>query len=354
AEFARGSVALPAQIEAQIREVARLALAGPASGLPHPRLFDALSRLEEMVPRTPATRRAQLAARQYFTRMVTRHSQRMAREWPAVRERAERAVARDRGYARLVDSIDRRLREMRSGAPPPPAADGHPSLEPVAAWSGGLAAGSVTGGAAAGPAPASHFPFESMRPGDIMVWNDKSGPPMVRFALAMFAENCTHTAIYLGATKPRTGGVQHWILEAQSPSLGVRTSIIGKKWTRAGLHVSLGHVNGIPPARAEQLAMAALSAYGADGRTPYHTWPPWDKSYCDDGLYCSQLIWVAYKQAGIDLDSNDWHYLVWFSIHNWWNPYAASTAYSAVFPDEIKASPHITWYYDQSNPKPVE
>ncbi len=334
---ARGTVltadlVLSPEIEAQLKTVERLVHSKTVRGGPDPALFGALGRLEEMLPRTTATRRAQEKGKMAYTAMVRSRSTRLAREWPALRSAIEREMQQDKQYARAVEALDRRLAIANPGQAP------GITLTPVSS-------------VPTGPAKPQAFPFEQMRPGDILIWDDRSGPPMVRVALALFAQKCTHSALYLGETSSRAHGVQRWTLEAQSPALGVRSSVMGRKWTRPGLHVSLGHVKGITPGRAAQLAAGAIDAYGTDGRTPYHIWPPWDKTYYQEGLYCSQLLWAVYQQNGVDLDSNDWHYLAWFTVHNWFNPYAAPTAYFAVFPDEIKASPHITWYYDQANPR---
>jgi cell wall-associated NlpC family hydrolase len=315
---------LPAAVDTQIALIARLARKTPGRRTPDPRLFDALARLEEMLPRSSATRRAQENGRRAYLSLIATKSARAGRKWIEVRSAVERQMRNDNQYRCALEAVDRRLALERSDAAP---------VKPA----------SATG------APRS-LPFDKMRPGDVMIWDDRSGPPLVRVALSLFAWKCTHSAIYLGSTTTPHGGIQRWTLEAQSPALGVRSAVMGRKWTRPGLHVALGHVNGFTPARAAQIAATAVETYGTDGRTPYHVWPPWDKTYTRDGMYCSQLVWSVYQRNGVDLDSNDWRYLAWFTVHNWFNPYAAPTAYFAVFPDEIKRSSHVTWYYDQVNP----
>jgi cell wall-associated NlpC family hydrolase len=315
---------LSPEIEAQIHTISTITRSKPAKNRPDPRLFGALLRLEEMLPRSAATRRAQERGKKAYLAMLSTRSQKLLRNWPATRESIEREMLRDTVYLKALQALDRRLTpEAPVSVPKPPIISSRKGAS---------------------------LPLDQMRPGDIMIWDDRSGPPLVRVAISLYASKCTHTAIYLGETSSRGKGVQRWTLEAQSPALGVRTAVMGRKWTRPGLHVALGHIQGIAPARAAQIARNAVEVYGADGRTPYHIWPPWDKTYCQDGLYCSQLVWCVYQKNGIDLDSNDWHYLAWFTIHNWFNPYAAPTAYFGVFPDEIKASPRISWYYDQANP----
>lgn len=321
---AAAAATLSPDVEAQLQTIKRLRNSrSPRSG-PDPRLFGALLRLEEILPRSQATRRAQERGRRAYLAMINGRSLTLSKGWPAMRKSIELTMREDKTYQYAIDALDRRL--ARDAAQPAAAV-----RSPAVSKRGTL-------------------PFDQMRPGDIMIWDDRSGPPLVRVAISLFASKCTHSAIYLGETSSRAHGMVRWTLEAHSPALGVRQSVMGRKWLRPGLHVALGHVQGISPARAAQITSAALEAYGGDGRTPYHVWPPWDKTYYQEGVYCSQLVWSIYNKSGVDLDSNDWHYLAWFTVHNWFNPYAAPTAYFAVFPDEIKASPHVTWYYDQVNP----
>ena len=319
----RADSGLSPAIEEQLRTIEHLARSKTPSGKPDPRLFGALTRLEEMIPRSVATRRAQERGRKAFVSMAGARSRRLLTAWPAMRQSIEKQIGSDVAYVRTLEALDRRL-----SIAPPAAAKANPRSYPIRYKS---------------------LPFDQMRPGDVMIWDDRSGPPLVRAAIALYASKCTHTAIYLGETRTKAHGLERWTLEAQSPALGVRSAVMGRKWLRPGLHVSLGHVQGFTSARAALAAARAVQTYGTDGRTPYHVWPPWDKTYTQQGMYCSQLIWSIYDQNGVDLDSNDWHYLAWFAIHNWFNPYAAPTAYFGVFPDEIKASPRIAWYYDQQN-----
>ena len=62
--------ALGPEIEAQVRTIERLAGLRTAKGAPDPRLFGELSRLEEMLPRSAATRRAQQEGKREFERRV--------------------------------------------------------------------------------------------------------------------------------------------------------------------------------------------------------------------------------------------------------------------------------------------
>src|SRR5437867_4343946 len=79
-------------IEAQIRTVERLTALKTADGRPDPQLFGALSRLEEMLPRSAATRRAQERGRRLYTAMVASRSTRLARQWPRLRAEIESAM----------------------------------------------------------------------------------------------------------------------------------------------------------------------------------------------------------------------------------------------------------------------
>lgn len=329
-QYGQAEPVLSQAIEAQIVTVATLAHRASPARLPDPRLFGALARLEEMLPRSAATRRLQEQGKKAYVAAVSGRSLKLAKAWPAFRARIEREIRRDRLYMSALKALDRRFAVSSATAP----------LSSIASRA-----------ATAGPVRRSaSLPFDQMCPGDIMIWDDRSGPPLVRVALSLFAMECTHSAIYLGETNSRGSDTERWTLEAQSPALGVRSALMGRKWMRKGLHVALGHVRGFTPARSSQIAGQAVQEFGVDGRTPYHIWPPWDKTYIREGLYCSQLVWCVYQRNGVDLDSNDWRYLTWFTVHNWFNPYAATTAYFGVFPDEIKRSPNVTWYYDQVNP----
>lgn len=187
------------------------------------------------------------------------------------------------------------------------------------------------------------LPVEQLKPGDILLWKDTSGPPVTRFVISILAKEYTHAALYLGEADGK-----RWIYESKNLYDGVVVSELDKKWFRSKLHVSAGRVNNIPPAQLLRARDQFLQIYG-HGKTPYHAFPPYDKFYVEEGIYCGQVIWLFYKAFGIDLDSNDPEFIFWYAKHNWWNPYSALDAYVAVYPDEIYASPHIEWYYDKPN-----
>lgn len=324
-ESALSADALSPEIEQQLLLVEALSRRSTDPRRPDPMLFGALVRLEEMLPRSPLTRRLQAQGKRLYIETLTKRTLSAANAWERMRAKLQQEIEKDRAYIHVVQELDRRLGVSPPSKAPQTSAEIH-------------------------SASAHSLPFDKMRPGDIMLWDDRSGRPFVRFAVSLFAMRCTHSAIYLGSacSDPKDGRHTY---EALNPMLGVRESVMNNNWLRPGLHVSLGHVNGISPAKAEQIVRQAVKLYGGDGRTPYHLWPPWDKTYYNGELYCSQLVWRIYALNGVDVDSNDWHFLAWFAVHNWQDPYAAPTAYYGVFPDEIKASPNITWYYDQVNPK---
>ena len=201
---------LSPKIILQLQTIAGLSRIRSPQGLPDPGLFGAISRLEEMLPRSATTRRAQGRGRIAYTAMVTSHSLKLARQWPALQNRIEREMRLDRQYMRARDAVDR--------WPEPSLSDGAVPVQRQGTNRIGTAVVRKT----------TSLPFNRMRPGDIMIWDDRSGPPMVRIALSMFAQKCTHSALYLGDTVSRKNGVEHWSLELQNPILGVRRSLIAE------------------------------------------------------------------------------------------------------------------------------
>lgn len=314
---------LAARIEAQL---ARVAAYAAARGDNPQKLLQSLAELEALLPRSAATRRLQAIARAQYLAALSGRSPAAVYAFEQTRSAVIQAMRFDRDYQDAVRGIDMRLGFASAGAEQELAA---PSDRAPRQYDG--------------------IPFDQMRPGDVMVWDDRSGPPMVRLGLALFAMRSTHSALFVGTTV-RDGVTERWVYEAHSPQFGVRMARMErKKWMRPGLHVSLGHVAGVTPGQSAEAVRRCIETYGVRDKTPYHTWPPWDKRYDRAGIYCSQLIWVAYRPLGVDLDSNDWRFLSWFTVHNWWDPYAASTAYYGIFPDEIRTSSKIDWYYDQVN-----
>lgn len=195
------------------------------------------------------------------------------------------------------------------------------------------------------------FPYAELRPGDVLLMENRSSSGFFKFMDDKYARVFTHAAIYLGDVG-FTSHLHGYSYEALNPVQGVRVTYFDNNWNRPGLHVAIGHVN-ISSIRSLITAVRAVNTFG-NGQTQYHLSPPWDKRFYQLGpvkfLYCSQLVWVPYSQSGIDLDSNNVNYRLWFDANNWWDPFADSTCKAAVFPDELRSSTNITWYYDQVNP----
>ena len=243
------------------------------------------------------------------------------------------------------------------------------------------------------PAVRTSFPSMSeLQPGDILLYdgrtfNGLSNGSFLQVEIEHFAyaQTFTHAALYLGTyglgfnlyRLPLPGGKDNPLNQktyaADGSHDGVRSSDfffvqnsttkpygpIG--WNYPGLHVAIGRVNNTVMIQDLVTCIRAYNTFHDDGRTPYHKMSPfvsWNKTSIKNGLICSQLVWYVYNQAHIDLDSNDPNYIAWFALHNAYNPFLllfspglVFFAYEAVFPDELRASPNITWYYDQTNPQ---
>ena len=120
------------------------------------------------------------------------------------------------------------------------------------------------------------------------------------------------------------------------------------------MHVAIGRVHDVSLISG---FVTCIRGYYTFQGTPYHKLSAllsWDKTNTRNGIYCSQLVWYVYNQAHVDLDSNDPSYISWFVEHNKWlglfDSNYADIAINGVFPDELRASSNITWYYDQTNP----
>lgn len=317
---------LPKEIERSLSRIENEAKKSENSLTPSPELLSEIQKLTMALPRSAETAKAQERGRILTQEALESRSPEIAVKVDKILSKLQDEIERDSQYAATIRALDARLYPMQT----------------IATKNREVANRILISNP-------SGLPFEKMRPGDIMLWNDRSGRPVIRLAVSLFAKDYTHSAIYLGSlTDQKPDGRRH-VYEAINVIDGTNIDLLDRKWKRHGLSVALGHVKGLTPAQAKRLALGAIRTFGDRGSTPYHVFPPWDKTYFNEGVYCSQLTWEPYARAGIDIDSNDWRYLVWFSVHNWYLPYSASTAFFSVFPDEIKTSPHIDWYYDRMN-----
>ena len=317
---------LPPSIESRLRTIEALAIASKDRTKPTPELIREIEALAESLPRSSKTKLAQEAGRKLACEALETHSLATASRVEAALRGLQDEIDQDREYAEALKALDLRLYPLQAKAT-------QNRVDPLLTR-------------LSNPA---NLPYDQMRPGDIMLWTDRSGRPFIRLAVSLYAKDFTHSALFLGKIKTRTSRGGYYVHEAMNILDGVEVDLMDRKWKRHGLRVALGHVRGVSPAQAKRIAAGSVRFFGDHGETPYHVFPPWDKTFFREGVYCSQLTWAPYMRVGIDLDQNTWRYLVWFAAHNWYAPYAASTAWFGVFPDEIYNSPKIDWYYDRMN-----
>ena len=314
---------LPVELESRVQAIEQAAKACNNAQQPTVKLIREIEALAEALPRSEQTRRAQAKGRKLTQEALETHSVAAAWRVEAALRALQDEIDHDIAYTNSLKALDNRLYPLQERAA---KSRSHPSKIRLS-----------------NPA---NLPYDQMRPGDIMLWNDRSGRPFIRLAVSLYAKDYSHSALYLGDIQGGKPGRRRYVHEAMNILDGATIDLMDRKWKRLGLRVALGHVRGVSPAQAKRIAQNSVRLFGDHGKTPYHTFPPWDKTFFREGVYCSQLTWAPYMRAGIDLDHNDWRYLVWFSLHNWYIPYAAPTAWFGVFPDEIKTSPQIEWYYD--------
>jgi len=250
------------------------------------------------------------------------------------------------------------------------------------------------------PAVRTSFPSMSeLQPGDILLYDANSlynnyTRPFDLFGEGwLYARTFTHAALYCGSAYNDQKGPSYNVgfggrLPYTSHTTGDRADVLNQRtyaadgsergicvdnflqgsppyqlgWDTPGLHVAIGRVNGVSLPSGLVTCIRAYNTFGdktsnTDIQTPYHKFSiavSWDKTSIKDGLYCSQLVWYVYNQNGVDLDSNDPSYIAWFTWHNEWMLFRGvhpdDLALGAVFPDELRESSKITWYYDQINP----
>jgi len=107
-----------------------------------------------------------------------------------------------------------------------------------------------------------------------------------------------------------------------------------------GQPAALGRTNNRTYAQRTGALDWAEGKYGTGGRTPYN-WNFLDK-WTDSTLYCSQWVWKIHGYMGLNVDSNDWRYMLFLTAL--YGPVGTTFAYYAVAPNEIFLSPLITYY----------
>jgi hypothetical protein len=160
-----------------------------------------------------------------------------------------------------------------------------------------------------------------------------------------YAKKFSHVGIYDGSAN----GFQ-WVYEA-NPSDGVNLRRLDLNWQETGSCIALSYVGTSPSNRTGVLDWAKQQ-YGANGATPYN-YVFWDKSI-NTALYCSQLVWKAYKHIDLELDSNHVDYLGWMTLHYSLFPVGglagAALAIAMVAPDEIARHSLVNIYNEGQNP----
>lgn len=331
AQEARPGVTPPAPplatIAVQLRAVERAVQRSRRQGTPNAELQAALDALVQKIPRSARTRALQEQARGLYQRMAATNSPAEAKLLQENLREVTGLIGQDPDYARTLKALEPTFLS-----------------QPEAGFS-------ASGSTVALQSRARSFPLSQLKPGDILLWQDGPGKhPSSKIGPFDYARTFTHAAIYMGDQGLGGPKGQRRTYEASSPSEGVRTFLLDDRWTRSGMRVAIGRVKNRSDLQNYTTAIRAYNRFGDHGKTHYHTYPPWGKDYLSDGLYCSQLVWVAFRQSGVDLDSNRGSYIAWFAARHPYVPQAGLIAWFAVFPDEIRASDKIHWFYDQVNP----
>ena len=92
---------------------------------------------------------------------------------------------------------------------------------------------------------------------------------------------------------------------------------------------------------------SAQVTYGDDCETPYNL--NFLNKGTDDKMYCSQLVWKTYKgieDYAVDLDSNNWRYMLW--LYGRYGPAGVAVGLAAVAPDEIARDNGDLDYYHKT------
>jgi hypothetical protein len=140
-------------------------------------------------------------------------------------------------------------------------------------------------------------------------------------------------------TYEHTGNYYGNTLVYESNSDGVRTKPLSN-WKTKGSFVGLGRDKKVTSAKIASAVDWASKKYGTGGTTKYN-YNFVDKQ-TDARLYCSQLTWKIHKNAGIDLDSNAWQYVLWVTAR--YGAAIGALVIPAVAPDEVMLSSNLNVY----------
>jgi cell wall-associated NlpC family hydrolase len=166
--------------------------------------------------------------------------------------------------------------------------------------------------------------FSQLKRGDIMLV--RSG--LITWSMFLYAMWYSHAGNYDG------NGLVY-----ESNADGVRLRPLAN-WQVSGQYIGLARSKKSSAASVASAMDWAKNKYKTDGSTPYNYFYP-DKT-TDARLYCSQLTWKIHKHLGVDLDSNNWKYLLYVSAL--WGAVGTAVAIPAVAPDEVSLSGNISIY----------
>ena len=319
---------LPAPIEGQLVTIEREVRRSRSLGHPTDKLVEDLNRFAASIPCSARTRRLQDQARDVFLKRQETVSPVEAAQLDEQLGAYLDQINQDSDYTSVLQTLQQRTASPVGGQTVPTK-----PLPRISVNSGSKLFASTAS------TSMNSYPWNKLQPGDILLWDARDGKKGILESL-MFALDFSHAALYLGNGKT---------YEASSPEEGVREFDLSGRWGKQGMRVAIGRVKSRSSSQNQTASVWARSQFGNNGQTKYHWLPPWDKDYLRNGLYCSQLVWVAYNNANIDLDSNDWKYLAWFAAVHFYIRDAVWVAWYAVFPDELRRSDKIDWWYDDRN-----
>jgi hypothetical protein len=206
--------------------------------------------------------------------------------------------------------------------------------------------------------PSGQADFGNLFKGDVMLY-DGAG----KLNNFVYGRKFNHMAIYNGLNNQNV----EQIYESDRSYTGdqdggPRLSPIDYFVQNEDVCVSLGHFDDdfVDDGTVRASLVTVQGIHGTNGEKPYPQLPPSDLNYwldksATDKIYCSQLIWQVFNQAGVNIDSNDIGYRTWF-VYKWaflsW--VAAIGAWEVsdnlVAPDEIYLHPDLLIDSEGVNP----
>jgi hypothetical protein len=278
----------------------------------------AMTSLLQRVPLDDSTLAAQEQVQQLLADLNAsddpQQSEALARQ---IDELLEQARSADAGYDLLLDTVEALMEQDTQNDPF--AAPYRLFLPSVQGGSAGASA------AAEQPAAMQGAPdFSRLQRGHIMfIRGDRW------YLNWIYAMTYSHAGAYDGNS-----------LVYESTGDGVRLQPLAH-WQEPGHSVGLAYNNKKSAAEVQAAMDWAKQTYKTDGTTAYNYVIP-DK-WSDEKLYCSQLVWKIHGHLGIDLDSNNFWYILWITA-NLGPAFGPGLAIPAVMPDEIARDSEVTVY----------